>query len=183
MHVVLADTSWRSVQACRLQGLTCYCGSSVSEHADWHLNLVGIGRMLGCSSSEQMNTLAAVKYYREFDGRASVFVLPTAQNKANSKLTYLTKKYAKRLFSKDLSDQVLRSIIKQGGQVKTTTLSNECSWEQFLSLNQQAIPLFYINKKSQIHVVSPDSQHTPEAGWRIIYLMPPENWVAENDEE
>ena len=183
VHVVLADTSWRSVQACRLQGLTCYYGSSVSEHADWHLNLVGIGRMLGCSSSEQMNTLAAVKYYREFDGRASVFVLPTAQNKANSKLTYLTKKYAKRLFSKDLSYQTLRSIIKQGGQVKTTTISNEFNWEQFLSLNQQAIPLFYINKKSQIHVVSPDSQHVPEAGWRVVYLMPPENWVAESDEE
>ena len=183
IHVVLADTSWRSVQACHLQGLSCYYGSSVSEHADWHLNLVGIGRMLGCSSSEQMNTLSAVKYYREFDGRASVFVLPTAQNKANSKLSYLTKKYAKRLFSKDLSYQTLRSMIKQGGQVKTTTMSDEFNWEQFLSLNQTAVPLFFINKKSQIHVASPDSQHTPESGWKLIYLMPPAHWVVDVDEE
>ena len=179
----MADTSWRSVQTCRLQGLNCYYGSSVSEHADWHLNLVGIGRMLGCSSSEQMNTLAAVKYYREFDGRVSVFVLPTAQNKANSKLNYLTKKYAQRLFSKDLSYQVLRSIVKQGGQIKTTALSNEFTWEQFASLNQRAIPLFYINKKNQIHVTSPDSQYSPETGWKVIYLMPPENWVVETEDE
>ncbi|WP_395946769.1 cation:proton antiporter [Caedibacter taeniospiralis] len=183
VHVVMADTSWRSVQTCRLQGLNCYYGSSVSEHADWHLNLVGIGRMLGCSSSEQMNTLAAVKYYREFDGRVSVFVLPTAQNKANSKLNYLTKKYAQRLFSKDLSYQVLRSIVKQGGQIKTTALSNEFTWEQFASLNQRAIPLFYINKKNQIHVTSPDSQYSPETGWKVIYLMPPENWVVETEDE
>ncbi len=183
VHVVMADTSWRSVQGCRLQGLNCYYGSSVSEHADWHLNLVGIGRMLGCSSSEQMNTLAAVKYYREFDGRVSVFVLPTAQNKANSKLNYLTKKYAQRLFSKDLSYQILRSIVKQGGQIKTTALSNEFTWEQFASLNQRAIPLFYINKKNQIHVTSPDSQYSPETGWKVIYLMPPENWVVETEDE
>ncbi len=183
VHVVMADTSWRSVQGCRLQGLNCYYGSSVSEHADWHLNLVGIGRMLGCSSSEQMNTLAAVKYYREFDGRVSVFVLPTAQNKANSKLNYLTKKYAQRLFSKDLSYQILRSIVKQGGQIKTTALSNGFTWEQFASLNQRAIPLFYINKKNQIHVTSPDSQYSPETGWKVIYLMPPENWVVETEDE
>ncbi len=183
VHVVIADTSWRSVQACRLQGLDCYYGSSVSEHADWHLNLVGIGRMLGCSSSEQMNTLAAVKYYREFEGKTSVFVLPTAQNKANSKLTYLTKKFAKRLFSRDLSYQVLRSMVKQGGQVKTTMLTDEFNWEQFISLNQTAVPLFFINKKGQIHVASPDSQYAPESGWKVIYLMPPANWTPESEDE
>lgn len=183
IHVILADRRWNNVQACNLQGLKCYYGSSVSEHADWHLNLVGIGRMLGCSSDEQMNTLSAVKYYREFEGRSSVFVLPTAQNKANSKLTYLTKKYAKNLFSKDLSYQTLRSIIKQGGRIKTTTISVEFDWSKFLLLNQRAIPLFFINKKVHIHVVSPDSQHTPEPGWRIIYLMPPDDWVANCDED
>ncbi|WP_119343314.1 cation:proton antiporter [Facilibium subflavum] len=181
--VMLADTSWQNVQACRLEGLECYYGSSVSEHADWHLNLVGIGRMLGCSSSEQMNTLAAVKYYREFDGRASVFTLPTSQNKANSKLTYLTKKYSKRLFSRDLSYHSLRSAIKQGGQIKTTNLTSEFTWDYFLSNNPTAIPLFYINNKNMVHVVSPDSQFNPQSGWKVIFLVPPEGWVAETDVE
>ncbi|MBK2124595.1 cation:proton antiporter [Fangia hongkongensis] len=182
-NVVLTDTSWRSVQACRLQGLTCYYGSSVSEHADWHLNLVGIGRMLGCSSSEQMNVLSAVKYYREFDGRSSVFTLPTSQNRANSKLTYLTKKYAKRLFSRDLSYHMLRSAVKQGGEIKSTTLTDEYSWEKFQSLNESAIELFFITPKEQIHVVSPDSDFNPQSGWKVIFLLPPHDWVAERDEE
>ena len=183
VSVVLADTSWRSVQACRLQGLNCYYGSSVSEHADWHLNLVGIGRMLGCSSSEQMNVLAAVKYYREFDGRGCVFSLPASQNKSNSKLTYLSKKYSKRLFSKDLSYHTLRDMIKQGGQIKTTAITNEFDWDQFLSHNQTAIALFFINNKDAIHVASPDSQHTPQNGWKVIYLIPPDHWEAQSDDD
>ena len=179
--VVLTDTSWHNVQACRLQGLICYYGSSVSEHADWHLNLVGIGRMLGCSSSEQMNVLSAVKYYREFNGRSFVFTLPTAQNRDNSKLTYLTKKYAKRLFTSNFSYYSLRSAIKKGAEIESRILTSDYTWEKFKSSNDLLQELFFITPKGRIHIVSPDSEFVPQEGFRVIFLLFPDHWKAEKD--
>ena len=174
-HVMLTDTSWRNVQACRLAGLACYYGSALSEHADWHLNLVGVGRMLGCSSSEEMNVLSAVKYHREFGGRSSIFLLPTAEHKANSRLSALAAKYSKRLFRHDFAYHTLRSILKKGGKIKSTALTNAYSWEQFLTANPTAIPLFLITPKGLIHVVSPDNQFTPQSAWKVVFMLAPEN--------
>lgn len=172
INYILTDDDWSNIQVARLQGLNCYYGSAVSEHADWHLNLVGIGRILGCSYNPQINVLAAVKYHREFQGRASVFLLPHRPHKANIKLTYLTEKYSKRLFSKELSYHPLRKIIEQGGQIKTTNLTMEFNWEQFITLNPEAIVLFFITNRGLIHVVSPDSDIKPQNTWKVVFLMP-----------
>ncbi|MFZ9034851.1 MAG: cation:proton antiporter [Francisellaceae bacterium] len=172
INITLTDTTWRNVQQARLMGLQCYYGSSISEHADWHLNLVGIGRMLGLSTSEEINVLASVKYYREFGGRHEVYALPTSKNQSHAKLTYLSKKYSKRLFSRDLHYENLREMIGKGAKIKTTNISNAFTWEQYLVHHNNAIPLFYINSKGQVQVASPDNSIVvPQPGWKVIALV------------
>jgi len=172
INYILTDDDWSNIHSSRLQGLNCYYGSAVAEHADWHLNLVGIGRILGCSYNPQINVLAAVKYNREFQGRASVFLLPHRPYKANTKLTYLTEKYSRRLFRKDLSYYSLCAIIEQGGKIKTTNLTMEFNWEQFITLNPEAIVLFFITNRGLIRVVSPDSEIKPQPAWKVVFFMP-----------
>ncbi|MDE4994595.1 NAD-binding protein, partial [Francisella tularensis subsp. holarctica] len=51
IEVVITDSSWCNVQKCRQLGLNTYYGSPVSIHAVWSINLVGIGAMMGLSTS------------------------------------------------------------------------------------------------------------------------------------
>ncbi|WP_455384984.1 cation:proton antiporter, partial [Acidihalobacter prosperus] len=75
--VILADSYWEHVSAARMDGLSTYHGNPVSEHADRHLDLVGIGHLLGLAPQTELNVLAARYYRREFGDRG-IFTLSVA---------------------------------------------------------------------------------------------------------
>ena len=56
--VLLADTSRDHIRAARMDGLETYYGNVVSEHADQHLALIGIGRLLALSEYPEINLIA-----------------------------------------------------------------------------------------------------------------------------
>ena len=65
-RIVLADGNWDNIRIAMLDGHTTYYGNVVSEHADRHLDLIGIGRLLALSPQSEVNTLAALRYRAEF---------------------------------------------------------------------------------------------------------------------
>ncbi len=79
-RVKLTDTTWSEIQAARMDGLDTYYGDPVSAHADRQLELEGIGRLFAMSRRPALNTLAVIKFRREF-GRSRVFTLRNAQEK------------------------------------------------------------------------------------------------------
>ena len=54
-EVVLADTSWGNIRTARMEGLQTYYGNLVSDHADQHLELIGIGHLLALSEYPEIN--------------------------------------------------------------------------------------------------------------------------------
>lgn len=175
IHVLLADLSWRDVQKARLDGIDAYYGNPASEHADWHIDLVGIGRMLGLSHLNQMNTLAAVKYRQEL-GRDTIYILPSADDKLQ--MSPINKRYSKRLFSKNYHFGHFEHFFEQGAVIKATTITDEFSFEKYLSqYENKVIPLFAITPKGTVHIFSPESVINLESnwqaapGWKIIGLI------------
>lgn len=79
-RVILIDTSWEKISMARMEGLQTYYGQPVSEHADRHLDLVGIGRLLGLSPRGSLNSLACMHYRMEL-GYNAVFALQTEKEK------------------------------------------------------------------------------------------------------
>ena len=49
-----------------MDGLETFYGNSVSEHADFHLDLSGIGGLLAMSRQRHVNTIAAVHFRGDF---------------------------------------------------------------------------------------------------------------------
>ncbi|MBM9961244.1 sodium:proton antiporter, partial [Pseudomonas aeruginosa] len=62
----------------RMDNLPTYFGNPTSQHAEAHLDLVGIGHLLGVSPAGELNTLAAMRFRHEF-GHRQLFGLPTSQ--------------------------------------------------------------------------------------------------------
>lgn len=172
--VMLADTSWRDVQTARLEGFKCYYGNPASEHADWHLDLIGIGRMLGLSAQQNINTLSAIKYRKEF-GSKCVFMLSEISKHERS--DGLPTRYCSKMFQEDLSYTQLAEYMLSEGIIKTTKLTDKFSWESYLEKYsnskdyQYFIPLFAKDTKGKVHIFTPDHKLIPLFGWEIISLI------------
>lgn len=61
-RVLLTDSSWENIRAARMDGLPTYFGNPASQHADAHLDLVGLGHLLGLSPAGELNALACARF-------------------------------------------------------------------------------------------------------------------------
>lgn len=82
-RVLLTDSSWENIRAARMEGLPTYFGNPASQHADAHLDLVGLGHLLGLSPAGEINALACARFRHDF-GHGRLFVLASGLEKQRS---------------------------------------------------------------------------------------------------
>lgn len=172
-QIQLTDSNWNNVQAAREMGLKIYYGSAVSEHADRHLELIGIGRMLGLAQRSDYNNLTSIKYRREF-GRNNVYVLPTSEDKSDIKgeLATAPEHRGMILFSKDATYAKLASLISKDAEIRATTLSEELNYQTYQEkYAANSISLFAIDQKGKIIPFSEDKTIEAHVNWTIIALF------------
>ncbi|MFW5425661.1 MAG: cation:proton antiporter [Methylophagaceae bacterium] len=167
----LADTSWTNVTAARMAGFDTYYGNAVSEHADRHLDLIGLGQVLTLTPQKELNALAGLRYRSEF-GSNHVFSLSTdKEDKEHVSRTNINHK-AKVLFGDDVTYAKLASLISKGASPKKTNLSDSFSYQDYQEqYGKLAIPLFAFDVKDQLHLFTHGDELTPEADWTIISLI------------
>lgn len=144
IEVIITDSSWSNVQKCRQLGLNTYYGSPVSIHADWNINLVGIGAMLGLSTSEYVNAVSAMKYKHEF-GANSTYVLRTAQKESYKGVGSIETSLATLLFEEGTDFKILSDKLNQGAKIKSTNITPNYTLESFFVDNINAIGLFILD--------------------------------------
>lgn len=144
IEVVITDSSWANVQKCRQLGLNTYYGSPVSAHADWSINLVGIGAMLGLSTSEYVNAVSAMKYKYEF-GSNNVFVLRASQKESYKGIGSIETNLANLLFDEGVDFNTLIDRLNQGASIRSTNITPNYPLEKFFKDNPNAIALFIID--------------------------------------
>lgn len=174
--VILADSNWDNVSAARMLGLATYHGNPVSEHADRHLDLVGIGHLLGLSPQTSLNVLAARYYSREF-GERNIYTLSVSlEDEAREKKHGVAEEFQGRpLFGKDVSFRKLASLLKQGAEIRATRLTDKFSFDDWLrTAGNQAIPLFAITPRGNLRIFSADTEFKPVSGSTLLALYPPE---------
>jgi len=173
-RVVLADYSWLNTSAARMDGIKTYFGNATSEHADRHLDLVGIGRLLAMSLRPAANELAAVRFRPEF-GSNSVYVLETETESTSQKRTLTTPLRAPRLFGEDVTQAKLAGLLSEGAEIRSTSLTENFSFDAYRELyGADAIPLFSLDAKKKLRVFTAEKTLQPASGWTVIALLPKE---------
>ena len=172
--VLMADTNWENVRQARMENLQVYFGNPISEHAANQLNLTGIGNLLVISPYKQMNSLATYHFLDWFGDHDSVFSL--AEGEQDQKARYQTAEKIQR--TRGLFDGVsyakLASLASQGYTIKTTQLSEEFSYQDFLDKHDNAaLVLFTIDNKDHIKPVKAMSALKPDSVSKLISLVPP----------
>ena len=165
-RMVLADTSWENIENARAEGFDTYYGSLVSEHADRHLDLVGIGGLLGLSAHPALNSLAVMRYRREF-GDGNTYALHAALEEQPENLRIAAAQPGHELFGKDISYTRLSKFLSQGA-VATIALEQGEDLNTFLSRNPDAVPLFALDPKGNAHAFTAARKPAASGGWKLI---------------
>jgi NhaP-type Na+/H+ or K+/H+ antiporter len=174
-RVRLADSSWEKISKARMDGLPTYFGNAISEHADRHLDMVGLGRLLALSSRESLN-VNAIMHYRIDLGQENIYSLQTrADNEKSEKMQVNAKNRGQRLFGANVTFHKLREMLEQGGEVHTTKMTETFTFDKFIEQQfEGTIPLFAIDRKDNIRIFTAGNNLSPLPGWQIISMMPPE---------
>ena len=173
-RVLLTDSSWENIRAARMENLPTYFGNPASEHAESHLDLVGLGHLLGLSPSGELNALAAMRFRHEF-GPHRLFALANSQESRRSDKHRASHQHRGRAFGDHaLTYSQLLSELNQGAQMYSTHLTDAFTWEDYQALHgERANLLFARDTSGWIHVITPQSDVIPEAGWTLLALIRP----------
>ncbi|HZJ94337.1 MAG TPA: sodium:proton antiporter [Thiopseudomonas sp.] len=171
--VVLADSNWENVRQARMDNLQVYFGNPVSEHAANQLDLTGIGNLLIISPYKQMNSLATYHFLDWFGEHDSVFSLSEGEQDQQARYQPAEKIQRTRGLFGGVSFAKLASLASQGYTVKTTQLSEEFSYQDFVDKHQnQALVLFTLDSKKHITPVKSISDIELSEDATLISLVP-----------
>tara|TARA_R110002095_G_scaffold215072_1_gene208412 strand:+ start:3000 stop:4736 length:1737 start_codon:yes stop_codon:yes gene_type:complete len=171
-RTLLTDQDWSSVTKAKLKGLYAYWGNPVSEHAERHLNLIGIGHLLAMSPHIELNALAA-QYFRLEFGPKHIYSIRHHQpdnGKAEEKSNF--KHGGRTLFDETISYEDLEKRLIDGAEIKTTLLTEEFSYEDYLEQQGETrLMLFAIDPNENIHIFTTTPDFQPKANWKIMGLL------------
>ena len=178
-RVLVCYDSWSNLQAVRMAGIETYHGNPVSDHFNRTVDLTGIGKLLAISRNTERNQLACAHFIDSF-GRQNVYRLPVSLDEdgaADEKHAPAQSIRGRRLFSEDISLAKLQSLLSNGAELKSTSLTDEYDYQQFRSeIDGRREPLLAWDEEGKLVVLSADGDFEPEAGWTVASL----EWAAQD---
>lgn len=176
VKIMLSDSNWENVRSARMEGLPVYYGNPISDHADRHLDLVGIGRLLAMSGRANFDALAIMRFRREFEPNHLYQLLTSREQRADNKHNIADKHRGQPLFGEDVTHALLAGWIRAGAELRTTSLTESFDFDTYLDeYRDRCIPLFTVDEKNVLHAFT--SAHTlePQPGWAVMGLIAPED--------
>jgi NhaP-type Na+/H+ or K+/H+ antiporter len=174
-NTLVTDGSWSNIKDARMDGLDAYFGNAVSEHADRHLDLIGLGKVLTLTPQKELNALAGQRYRSEF-GSNNVYFLSTEAGKDKESEEQKSRTAVSHdyhvLFNSETTYSKLASLISKGAKIKKTNISENFSYQDYQQqYGKRATPLFVFNAKRQLRFFTNNEALLPESGWTIIALI------------
>jgi len=174
-RVLLADSSWENVSAARMDNLPTYFGNPASQHAEAHLDQVGLGFLLALSPAGELNTLACMRFRHEFHRRNLYALASGLENKRSDKHRASDEHRGNVFASADLTYGKLASRLNQGAQMYQTTLTSGFTWADYQALHgDRALLLFARDNQGHVHVATPAQSLQPQPGWVLVAMINPQ---------
>jgi CPA1 family monovalent cation:H+ antiporter len=173
-RALVTDTSWDNISAARMEGLDTYFGTAVSEHADRHLDLVGIGQMFAMSKRPALNALACMRFRNEFGAKAIFSVGTKGRSREGDRKLLSDRHQCARLFGDQATLAKLESLVSQGHEIRGTQLTDSFGLAELKNHHgQRALPLFALDPRDRLRVFSDRTEFQPGPGWTLFTLVPP----------
>ena len=175
-RVLLTDSNWENIRAARMENLPTYFGNPASQHAEAHLDLVGLGHLLALSPSGELNALAAMRFRHEF-GHQRLYALASGQESQRTDKHRASHEHrGQALGDRPLTYSQLANALNQGAELYSTQLTENFTWEDYQALHgSRATLLFARDSSGWVYVVTPESDLKPGPGWTLLALISQES--------
>lgn len=172
-EVVVADSHYTNLSKIRMAGIRTYFGNPVSEDAERNLDLIGIGHLFAMSVDKELNTLSELYYKHEF-GSQHIYRLQLSAEQNASERNQKQHQFSSRLlFGDAVTYSRLASMLSRNARIKTTNLTENYTYEQYLADNPQAIPMFTIDKKNNLHIITQQTKPKDLQEVKLLSLVEP----------
>jgi hypothetical protein len=169
--VIVAHNNYTNIAKARMSGLRTYFGNPISDHADHHLDLIGIGRLFAMSMDKEMNTLSEIHYRHEF-GERKLYRLKFSEEKVKSERDDKQSNFSSQwLFGKDVTYTKLASMLSKKAKIKITNITDSYTYEQYKADNKQFVPLYTIDKEGKLHVITDKFDGSVPRDRKLIALV------------
>lgn len=177
--VLIADARFESIKKARMLGIETYYGNPVSEHAERHLSLIGMGSLLAMSTRPDANILATLKYRHEF-GEENIYRLRINTQQGESDKNKTAEGFQSPwLFSDKISFGQLSGLLTRGAVIRTTRLSNDFDFEAYkaekANMKQKFLPLYAISPQGALWIYSSREEPKLTSGWKLAALVSQED--------
>lgn len=172
INVIMVDTNRANIIEAKMEGLTAYLGSILSEKIIDELDLDGIGRMIALTPNDEANSLAALHMSEAFE-RGELYQLPPVSEKSGKELEFSPKHLRARfLFGEGINYYYLNSLFEQGWLLKSTRIGDTFSYDAMKShYGEKLIPLFLFDVNERLYISTIESPIKPKSGDLIIALV------------
>ncbi len=172
--VLLADDDWMGIRTARMDGLRTFFGNPVSEHADVHLDLTGMGALLAVSTRREINTLSCVRYAPEF-GRDRIFRLRILAPGEAPRQALSGVQTGQPLFDPQITHRQIAERLDAGATIRSTRLTNTFGWKEYRERHgQEPLLLFAIDERGLLRPTTGKEEWQPKAGWTVLVLGQPQ---------
>jgi len=169
-RVLVASPSWTGVSQARMAGIPVFYGSAVSNYAERHMDLTGIGNLLAMSYQPGLNELACFKYRYDF-GRDSVFTIRQHAESGHEKHQISGEAAGRVLFDGKRSVDELGEVLHAGGEVKTTEITENYSYLDYREKHPDRIILFMSDAEGNIRFPLGEETNDISAGDKVTALV------------
>ncbi|WP_227430254.1 cation:proton antiporter [Psychrobacter sp. I-STPA6b] len=170
-EVLVAHNNYTNIAKARMNGLRTYFGNPVSDHADRHLDLIGIGHLFAMSMDKEMNTLAELHFRHEF-GEQKIYRLKFSDDKSKNERDEKQSSFKSRwLFGKDATYTKMASMISKKARIKITNITDSYSFSQYRADNKQFIPLYTVDKEGRLGVITDSFDNEIPQDRKLVALV------------
>jgi NhaP-type Na+/H+ or K+/H+ antiporter len=170
--VLIMDSNRKNVADARMDGLPANYGNILADYQHGDLDLTGLGRILSMTPNDEVNALAGQRFLPIF-GRANIYQL-TPRGEGDARGASVPKEQRGRtLFGEGRSYGYLTKRFDHGAVVKTTELTEEFTYDDFLDRygEDNVVPLFVINADKQMRVFAVEGNPSPKPGHTLISIL------------
>ncbi len=169
--VLMVDTNRQHVTEARLAGLQVVYASILSQYVIERVELSSIGRLMGLTPNEELDSLAAVQFGRLF-GRSNVYQLASDRPTTGRREKVTTELRGRLLFGSDSTFSRLEDQLADGAIIKKTTITPEFTYAAFRAkYGDGAIPMLLLDDAGGVEVFTADHPPLPKPGQAIISLV------------
>lgn len=170
LTVLLVDDDWVAIRNARMAGLPTFYGNPVSEHADVHLDLAGIGALLALSTRREFNTLACVRFAPEF-GRRRIFRLRILAPGEAPRQSYAGLQGGRPLFGQKITHRQIAERLNAGASIRSTRLTSAFGWKEYCEKHgEDVLLLFAIDERGVLRPATGNQEWQPKVGWTVLVL-------------